>query len=138
ARVGNNSERLTKLIVKGVNKELELEEIQQLAEKLKTEHEELKKIRLTLDKMSSIKASLPEGQFDMLEKTLQAKQNQIMSLEQTVKNKLQLVQVASTPKIEITREAHPGVQIVIGGKVSMLNRITKGVFELTSEGLLNV
>lgn len=138
ATVGNNSERLTKLIVKGVNKELELEEIQQLAEKLKTEHEELKKIRLTLDKMSSIKASLPEGQFDMLEKTLQAKQQQIMSLDQTVKNKLQLVQVASTPKIEITREAHPGVQIVIGEKVSMLNRITKGVFELTSEGVLNV
>ena len=138
ASVGNSHERLTKLIVKGVNKEMELEEIQRLAEKLKAEHAELKKLEMTLDKMASVKADLPATQLDMLEKTLQAKQQEIVSLDQTIKNKLQLVQVASTPKIDITREAHPGVQIVIGSKSSMLSRITKGVFEITSEGVLNV
>ncbi|PID16944.1 hypothetical protein CSV63_03375 [Sporosarcina sp. P34] len=138
ATAGNSQERLTKLIVKGVNKEMELEEIQRLAEKLKAEHAELKKIEQTLDKMTSVKANFPDGQLNMLEKTLQVKRQDIVSLDQTIKNKLQLVQVASKPKIEITREAHPGVHIVIGDKTSMLSRVTKGVFELTSEGALNV
>ncbi|PIC66900.1 hypothetical protein CSV71_09615 [Sporosarcina sp. P21c] len=138
ATVGNSHERLTKLIVKGVNKELELEEIQRLAEKLKAEHAELKKIEQTLDKLKSVNASLPAGQLNMLEKTLLAKQQGIVSLDQTIKKKLQLVQVASAPTIEITREAHPGVHLVIGNKTSMLSRVTKGVFELTSEGVLNV
>ena len=138
ATVGNSHERLTALIVKGVNKESELEEIQQLAEKLKAEHAELKKIELTCNKMAGVKASLPEGQFELLEKTLHAKQQQIMSLDQTIKNKLRLVQVSSPPKIEITREAHPGVRIEIGKRKTMLNRVTKGIFELTSEGVLNV
>lgn len=138
AMAGNSHERMTNLIVTGVNKEAELEEIQQLAEKLKAEHAELKKIELTLGKMENVKASLPAGQFDMLEKTCQARQQQIMSLDQTIKNKLQLVQVASTPKIIITKEAHPGVNITVGKRTSMLSRLTQGTFELTSEGVLNV
>ncbi|ARK26116.1 hypothetical protein SporoP37_00825 [Sporosarcina sp. P37] len=138
---GNAHERLTRLIVKGVNKESELEEIQRLAERLKVEHAELKKIRVTLDKMESMKANLPLQQLEILEKmnaTMQMKQQQILSLDQTIKNKLQLVQIASTPKIEITKQAFPGVQIEIGKQVRMLGSVTKGVFELTGEGLLNV
>lgn len=138
ASAGNSHERLTNLIVKGVNKEAELEEIQRLAEKLKAEHSELKKIESTLEKMKGAKSSLPPVQFDLLEKTHKAKQQQIMSLDQTIKNKLQLVQVATTPNINITKEAHPGVNITIGKRTSMLSRVTQGTFELTSEGVLNV
>lgn len=141
AFAGNTHERLTKLTVKGVNKEMELEEIQRLAEQLKNEHEDLKKIELTLKKMEGTRASLTGEQLNMLEKmktTMQAKQQQIMDLDQMIKTKLLLVQTASSPKINITKEAYPGVNIQIGKISTMLNRVTKGVFELTSEGVLNV
>ncbi|WP_153732908.1 DUF342 domain-containing protein [Sporosarcina obsidiansis] len=141
AFAGNTHERMTKLIVKGVNKEMELEEIQRLAEQLKNEHEELKKIELTLFKMGEAKHNLSPEQLELFEKmemTMRAKQQQIMALDQTIKTKLLLVQTATTPKIEITKEAYPGVTIQIGRMSSMLNRVSKGVFELTSEGVLNV
>ncbi len=141
AFAGNSHERLTKLTVKGVNKEAELEEIQRLAEQLKTEHEELKKIELTLKKMEAIKNNLTLDQLKMLDKmstTILVKQQQIMSLDQTIKTKLELVQTATPPKIEVTREAYPGVNLQIGKLSTILNRETKGVFELTGEGVLNV
>ncbi|GKV64557.1 MULTISPECIES: DUF342 domain-containing protein [Sporosarcina] len=141
AFAGNSHERLTKLTVKGVDKEGELEEIQRLAEQLKNEHEELKKIELTMGKMETVKSSLSAAQLEMLDKmgtTIQAKQQQIMSLDQTIKTKLELVQTAVSPKIEVTREAYPGVNLQIGKMSAMLNRETKGVFELTGEGVLNV
>ncbi|MDV6379234.1 FapA family protein [Sporosarcina sp. GW1-11] len=141
AYAGNPHERLTKLIVKGVSIEGEMESIQRLAEQLKSEHEDLKKIELTLEKMEQAKASLSAEQLDLLEKmhtTLEVKQNQIMGLDQTIKTKLQLVQVATSPKIEVAKEAHSGVVIQIGKTHTMLSRLTSGVFELTSEGVLNV
>ncbi|AXH99076.1 DUF342 domain-containing protein [Sporosarcina sp. PTS2304] len=141
AYAGNTNERLTKLTVKGLSKEGELESIQRLAEQLKGEHEDLKKIKLTLEKMEQAKASLSAEQLELLDKmhtTMQVKQQQIMGLDQTIKTKLQLVQIATSPTIEVTKEAFPGVVLQIGKQMNMLTRSTQGVFELTSEGVLNV
>lgn len=141
AYAGNTHERLTKLIVKGVNKEGELEDIQRLAEQLKADHNDLKKMELTLEKLEEAKGSLTAGQLELYEKmkiTIRAKQQEIMDTDQTIKKKLQLVQTAVSPKIEVTKEAYPGVSLQIGKMSSMLNKVTKGVFELTGEGFLNV
>ena len=126
------------MIVKGVNQEAELENIQKFAEKLKEEHAELKKFQEAIKKMEEAKSGISEEQLEKMRTTIQVKQQQIIGLDQTIKNKLQIIQNTSSPKIEVKQEAYPGVSIQIGKASKMFTRSSKGVFELIGKDMLNV
>lgn len=140
AVAGNHHERVTLLTVKGIDKERHLEEIQAIAEQLKDRHGKLQTIEAALLKFG-MQEGLSYEQLEALEKMKESKtaiEKEIMALDQLVKTKLALVQTATKPTIEVTKDAYPGVIIQIGRISNTLFTKTKGVFELTSDGLLNV
>lgn len=138
---GNSHERTTHLYAKGIDKDLIYQEIQQMALELK----ELQTVVLNLEKQLStiddqFTSQLQSEQASVYEKlkaTLNASRDRMFELDQDIQIGLHKIKNAIPPRIEVAREAHPGVVIQIGQKSSLLNKSTKGVFEVVDH-ILNV
>ena len=61
----------------------------------------------------------------------------MFELDREIQAGLYKIKTAIPPRIEVAQEAYPGVIIQIGSKSSLLNKTTKGVFEVV-DNVLNV
>lgn len=137
---GNVHERTTHLYAKGIDQDLIYQEIQQLAL-------ELKELQITVGNLETqlslidANANQLRGEqaeaYNKLQQTLDASRDRMFEIDREIQVGLYKIKTAKTPQIEVAREAYPGVIIQIGSTSSLLNKTTKGVFEVV-DGILNV
>lgn len=138
---GNSHERTTHLHAKGIDKDMIYREIQQMAIDLK----ELQSTTSTLESQLTLIDSKADSQllgsqaeaYEKLRDALNASREKMFELDHEIQLGLHKIKTAIPPQIEITQEANAGVIIQIGHKSSILNKTTKGVFEVVDE-ILNV
>lgn len=140
AYAGNQHERTTELIAKGVDKDEVHREIQQMAKDLKERQEVSQRLTTHLQLTEGKRNELTEQQRDALSKLEQSnEQNQqaIQELERQIQKNLQLLKTAVRPKIIVYKKTYPGVILQIEAKSTILQKETSGTFELL-DGVLNV
>ena len=138
---GNIHERPTHLHASGLDKDMIYLEIQQMA----TEMKELQKTAGQLEaQLSEIDGPLSgqlhgeqTGTYGSLKSTSSTSWDKMFELDREIQERLYKIKTAIPPRIEVAHEAFPGVTIQIGSKSRLLNRTTKGVFEVV-ENVLNV
>lgn len=138
---GNTHERTTHLYAKGIDKDVIYQEIQQLALELKELQKTARNLETQLALINGGLSSQLRGEqadaYDKLQKTLQAGRDKMFEIDREIQVGLYKIKTAKPPQIEVAREAYPGVIIQIGSKSSLLNKTTKGVFEVVDK-ILNV
>ncbi len=140
ATAGNQHERNTVLIAKGVDKEGLQIEIQQLAQSIKDMQHQIGTLEAHVEPLEAGADKLAGAQAEAYEKirqTIRNSQDEILLLDELIQKKLHMLKTAVRPQIEVTKEANAGVTIQVGTRVSVLTSSTKGVFELTG-GVLNI
>ncbi|WOV88897.1 FapA family protein [Sporosarcina oncorhynchi] len=141
AYAGNSHERTTHLHAKGINKDMIYQEIQEMAVDLKKIQATTTALEGQLTQIDNHISSKLLGEqalaYEKLQATLNASRNKMFELDREIQLGLHKIKTAIAPQIEITKEANPGVIIQIGNKSSILNKLTKGVFEVVDE-ILNV
>ncbi|MCM3743307.1 FapA family protein [Sporosarcina luteola] len=141
AFAGNSHERTTHLYAKGIDKDLIYLEIQQKAQELKEIQKNSGHLESQLDLHGKGVANQLHGEqadaYDKLNKTLQSGMDKMFQLDREIQVGLYKIKSAKPPQIEVSKEAYPGVIIQIGTKSSLLNKTTKGVFEVVDK-ILNV
>lgn len=139
AFAGNAHERTTHLYAKGIDKDLIYQEIQQMALELKELQKTAGHLETQLSLLDDELSNQLHGEraeaYDKLHKTLQAGRNKMFELDREIQVGLYKIKTAKPPQIEVSREAYPGVIIQIGSKSSLLNKTTKGVFEVVDKTL---
>lgn len=140
AIAGNRHERTTRLFAHGIDKSALRQEMRECLEEKKEFEAQLAKVQPQLSKIEPLAANLNYSQKE----ALQALRDQVATLKQSIeKSNHRLVKIANDlkrqikPKIEVTKNAHPGVVIQIGSKMTTLNKETNGEFELVGD-MLNV
>ncbi|MFC5603502.1 DUF342 domain-containing protein [Sporosarcina koreensis] len=138
---GNTHERTTHLYAKGIDKDVIYQEIQQMALELKELQKTAGNVETQLAVIDGGLSSQLRGEqadaYDKLQKALQASRDKMFELDREIQVGLYKIKTAKPPQIEVAREAYPGVIIQIGSKSSLLNKTTKGVFEVVDK-VLNV
>ncbi|WP_432358678.1 DUF342 domain-containing protein [Sporosarcina sp. UB5] len=138
---GNAHERTTHLIAKGIDKDLIYKEVQQLALELKELQKTDEQLNAQLSMIEGVRATQLRGEqasaYEKLKMTLQAGREKMLELDRKIQAGLYKIKTATPPRIEVAREAYPGVIIQVGSKSSLLNKTTKGVFEVI-DNVLNV
>lgn len=141
AFAGNAHERMTHLYAKGIDKDLIYLEIQQMALELKEIQKNIGHLETQLSMLDNGLSNRLHGEqadaYDKLHKTLQAGRDKMFELDREIQVGLYKIKTAKPPQIEVSQEAYPGVIIQIGSKSSLLNKPTKGVFEVVDK-ILNV
>ncbi|GKV68128.1 hypothetical protein NCCP2716_06260 [Sporosarcina sp. NCCP-2716] len=140
ATAGNQHERNTVLIARGIDKEALQIEIQQLAQSIKDMQQQICTLEVHIEPLEAVASTLAGSQaeaYAKVRKTIHDSQNEIYVLDELIQKKLHIMKTAVRPQIEITKEANAGVTIQVGTKSSVLSSPTKGVFELT-DGVLNI
>lgn len=138
AFAGNVHERMTHLEVYGIPKDKLRRESQKMAEQLSEEQKACKRLEEQLLKVKPHASRLVGQQlaaFEKLEQEVQKKVRVISQLERSIYNNLQMMKIRLKPRIEVVREAHPGVIIQIEGKSSTIHSPTQGVFEIVGDTL---
>lgn len=141
AYAGNSHERATHLHARGIDKDMIYMEIQQMAVDLKKLQATTAALEGQLAQIDNNISSQLLGEqalaYEKLQATLNASRDRMFELDREIQLGMHKIKTAIPPKIEITKEANPGVIIQIGHKSSILNKTTKGVFEVVDE-ILNV
>lgn len=136
---GNVHERTTHLYAKGIDKDLIYQEIQQMALELKELQRTAGNLETQLSMFDGGASNQLRGEqaeaYDKLKKTLHAGRDKMFELDREIQVGLYKIKTAKPPQIEVSREAYPGVIIQIGSKSSLLNKTTKGVFEVVDKTL---
>lgn len=138
AFAGNVHERATHLEVYGIPKDKLRRESQKMAEQLSEEQKAYKRLEEQLLKVKPHASRLIGQQleaFEKLEQEVQKKVRIISQLERSIYNNLQKMKIRLKPRIEVVREAHPGVIIQIEEKSSTIHSPTQGVFEIVGDTL---
>ena len=138
---GNAHERTTHLYAKGIDKDLIYQEIQQMALELKELQKTSQHIETQLTVIGGVQSKQLQGEqaeaYEKLKMTLKASRDKMFELDREIQTGLYKIKTAVPPRIEVAKEAYPGVIIQIGQKSSLLNKPTKGVFEVV-DNVLNV
>lgn len=131
---GNAHERSTHLLAKGIDKDMIYQEIQQMAVELKELQKTTVLLESQLSQFNNQKREQFQGEqaaaFDKLKSLLDSSRERIFELDRGIQTGLYKIKTAIPPQIEVAQQAYPGVIIQIGSKSSMLNKTTKGVFEV--------
>ncbi|QTD41736.1 DUF342 domain-containing protein [Sporosarcina sp. Te-1] len=140
AYAGNQHERTTHLHAKGVDKDLIYKEIQHLAQELKEIQETTRQLEEHTGKFQT-KGDLLGGQqaeaLQKMQQSMEAGHGRMLELDAEIQLGMRKIKNALPPKIEVAKEAYPGVVIHIGQKSTTLTKTTKGVFEVF-DNVLNV
>lgn len=139
AIAGNSHERLTTLHAKGTDKENIYREVQSMAKELKERRDlvqQLEQHAAQFEKMGE-HTQVQREAYAKLKDTLEQTRNSILEMDREIQLGMMKIKQAIPPKIEVSKEAFPGVVIRIGNKTSTLHTSTKGVFEVVDE-VLNV
>nr|WP_255723688.1 FapA family protein [Sporosarcina sp. ACRSL] len=138
---GNAHERTTHLLAKGIDKDLIYKEIQQMALELKELQKTVGHLESQLSVIDGGRSNQLLGEkadaYMKLNTALQASRDKMFELDREIQAGLYKIKTAIPPRIEVAKEAYPGVIIEIGAKSSLLNKPTKGVFEVV-DNVLNV
>lgn len=140
AIVGNNHERTTKLLAKGVDKNEVYKLVQVLAIDLKKHQAILERLEKHTSKLSAVVDNLSFAQKEAYEKTMKTidqTKEQILKLDAEIQYDLRKMNKAKPASIKVVKEAFPGTIIQIGRVSSTLHQKTNGVFKLDN-GVLNV
>ncbi|MFS0575136.1 FapA family protein [Sporosarcina sp. 179-K 3D1 HS] len=139
AVAGNSHERTTTLHAKGLDKENLYREIQTLAKELKERRDLVQQLEQHASQFSKMNdpTQVQQEAFSKLQETLEENRVAILEMDYEIQSGMSRIKQAIPPKIEVTKEAFPGVIIRIGNKSSTLHASTSGVFEVVDE-VLNV
>ncbi|MEK3934276.1 FapA family protein [Sporosarcina sp. FSL W7-1349] len=139
AIAGNSHERMTVLHARGTDKEGLYKEIQSLAKELKERRELVQRLEQHASQFqeSGSRMAVQLEAYVKLKETLEENRSAILEMDQEIQLGMARIKQAVPPKIEVTKEAFPGVIIQVGSKSSTLHTSTNGVFEM-ADGVLNV
>lgn len=140
AYAGNQHERTTHLHAKGVDKDLIYKEIQHLAQELKEIQASVRKLEEHSGKFETMAGQLTGQQAEALQKmqqSIESGHEKMLELDKEIQLGMRKIRNAIPPKIEVSKEAYPGVVIHIGNKSTTLTKTAKGVFEVF-DNVLNV
>ncbi|MFC4411166.1 FapA family protein [Chungangia koreensis] len=137
---GNQHERRTELIVKGIDKDNLLADLQVKAHELKSVQQNIDKVSEKVETLELMLESLSDDQkhlYETAKEQLSRLDEQFMDLDREIQAALNLIKYAQNEEIRITKEAHPNTLIQIGSINKLLSKSTVGTFRV-EDGVLNV
>lgn len=137
---GNQHERRTELIVKGIDKDNLLAELQVKAHELKSVQQNMDKVSDKIHTLELMLESLSDDQqklYETAKEQLTRLEEQFTDLDHEIQAALNLIKHAQNEEIRITKEAHPNTLIQIGSVNKLLSKSTVGTFRV-EDGVLNV
>jgi len=140
AIAGNQHERRTELIVKGIDKDNLLAELQVKAHELKSVQQNIDKVSEKVSMMDEQMEHLSEEQkklYDSAKEHLSLLDEQFLDLDREIQAALNLIKFAQNEEIRITKTAFPNALIQIGSVSKVLSKTTIGTFRM-EDGVLNV
>lgn len=136
---GNQHERRTELIVKGIDKDNLLADLQVKAHELKTVQQNIDKVDVKIQGMVTMDSQSDEQKklYETAKMHLSQLEEQFEDIDREIHAALTLIKYAQNEEIKITKEAHPNTLIQIGSVSKLLSKSTVGTFRV-EDGVLNV
>ena len=137
---GNRLDRRTELIVKGINKEQLLADVQVNALELKDLQKNIEQLRGKIEQLQKFESEMTYEQKEVFEKTkllYETNIQQFKDIDLEIQAALELMKNEISEEIRITKEANSNTLIQIGPLSKVLSKTTVGTFKV-EDGALNV